>query len=204
MATRKTSKSEETAGKIVSLRGKSGLAPAGDSSPVVRPWPRGNRCACLFTFDLDAEVAWVFRGSNDPIALSMGRLRSRRSACRCSLTCSINLGIKSTFFVPGWVARNTAPPSRISCVAGTTSSITATCTSRREHSNRRTRRKSVSQRDRNADADNGRRPRAYRSPFWEFSAEHHRALEKHGFEYTGDLMDTLLPDYHVVDGRTTT
>jgi len=49
----------------------------------------------------------------------------------------------------------------------------------------------------------GRRPRAYRSPFWEFSASTIPLLERHGFEYTGDLMDTLLPDYHVVNGRTT-
>ena len=50
----------------------------------------------------------------------------------------------------------------------------------------------------------GRRPRAYRSPMWEFSPNTIPLLERHGFEYTGDLMNTLLPDYHVVDGRTTT
>ena len=49
-----------------------------------------------------------------------------------------------------------------------------------------------------------RRPRAYRSPFWEFSQTTTPLLERYGFEYTGDLMDTLLPDYHVVNERTTT
>ncbi|HET7909813.1 MAG TPA: polysaccharide deacetylase [Nitrospira sp.] len=49
----------------------------------------------------------------------------------------------------------------------------------------------------------GRRPRAYRSPFWEFSPNTIPLLERYGFEYTGDLMDTLLPSYHVVEGRTT-
>ena len=44
--------------------------------PIVAPWPKGKRCACLFTFDLDAEVAWIHRGSDDPIALSMGRYES--------------------------------------------------------------------------------------------------------------------------------
>ena len=30
-------------------------------SPVVNPWPKGYRSACLFTFDVDTEVSWVFR-----------------------------------------------------------------------------------------------------------------------------------------------
>jgi len=44
----------------------------------------------------------------------------------------------------------------------------------------------------------GRRPRAYRRHSGN-SARIHTLLEKHGFEYTGDLMDTLPADYHVVD-----
>lgn len=49
----------------------------------------------------------------------------------------------------------------------------------------------------------GRRPIAYRSPFWEFSPNTIPLLERHGFQYTGDLMDTLPPDCHLVNGRTT-
>ena len=46
-------------------------------SPVVNPWPKGYRSACLFTFDVDTEVSWVFRDIDDPIALSMGRYEPR-------------------------------------------------------------------------------------------------------------------------------
>ena len=46
-------------------------------SPAVNPWPKGYRSACLFTFDIDVDVSWVFRGIDDPIALSMGRYEPR-------------------------------------------------------------------------------------------------------------------------------
>jgi peptidoglycan/xylan/chitin deacetylase (PgdA/CDA1 family) len=203
MASRKTSKTKKPAGKIVSLRGKSGLGARGETDPVVRPWPRGIRCACLFTFDLDAEVAWVFRGSNDPIALSMGRFESKVGVPML-LNMLDQYEIKSTFFVPGWVAEKYGatiedilrrghdiehhgylhePPSTFTSAAQEEEALL----------------KGIETLTRIT----GRRPRAYRSPFWEFSANTIPLLEKHGFEYTGDLMDTLLPDYHVVDGRRT-
>ena len=76
--------------------------------PVVRPWPKGKRCACLFTFDLDADVVWVHRGSDDPIALSMGRYESKVGV-PLLLNLLDDYGIKSTFFVPGWVAEQYTP-----------------------------------------------------------------------------------------------
>src|ERR1700722_1484381 len=71
--------------------------------PIVAPWPKGKRCACLLTFALDAEVAWIHRGSDDPIALSMGRYESKVGV-PLLLNMLDDYGIKSTFFVPGWVA----------------------------------------------------------------------------------------------------
>src|SRR5437016_13420712 len=58
-------------------------------SPVGNPWPKGYRSACLFTFDVDTEVSWVFRDVDDPIALSMGRYEPRVGAgtsCRISIS----------------------------------------------------------------------------------------------------------------------
>lgn len=43
-------------------------------SPVVKPWPKGYRSACLFTFNVDCEVTWMFKQSTDPIAMSMGQI----------------------------------------------------------------------------------------------------------------------------------
>ena len=69
----------------------------------VKPGPKGYRSACLFTFDLDAEVTWVFRQVNDPIALSMGQFEPRVGV-PLLLNMLDEFAIKSTFFVPGWVA----------------------------------------------------------------------------------------------------
>jgi peptidoglycan-N-acetylglucosamine deacetylase len=179
-------------------------AAAAELRPVVTPWPKGKRCACLFTFDLDADVVWVHRGSDDPIGLSMGRFESKVGV-PLLLNMLDDFGIKSTFFVPGWVAERYTP--------------TIDDILRRGHDvehhgylHEPPRTFKTSEEEEEAlikgmetlERITGRRPRAYRSPFWEFSANTIPLLEKHGFEYTGDLMDTLLPDYHVVDGRTTT
>jgi peptidoglycan-N-acetylglucosamine deacetylase len=196
-------KIKKPAKKVVRLPKKSLSVAFPDGDPVVKPWPRGIRCVCLFTFDLDADVSWVFRGSNDPIALSMGRFESKVGVPML-LNMLDDYDIKSTFFVPGWVAEQYGatiedilrrghdiehhgylhePPSTFTSAAQEEEALLKGL----ETLTRIT----------------GRRPRAYRSPFWEFSTNTIPLLEKHGFEYTGDLMDTLLPDYHVVDGRTT-
>jgi peptidoglycan/xylan/chitin deacetylase (PgdA/CDA1 family) len=77
-------------------------------SPVVAPWPKGYRSACLFTFDVDTEVSWVFRQSNDPIALSMGQYEPKVGVPML-LNMLDEAEIKSTFFVPGWVAEKYTP-----------------------------------------------------------------------------------------------
>jgi peptidoglycan-N-acetylglucosamine deacetylase len=173
-------------------------------SPAVKPWPKGVRCACLFTFDLDAEVAWVFRGSTDPIALSMGRFEPK-----VGVPLLLNLleeyGIKSTFFVPGWVAEKYVPTIEDILRRGHDIEHHGylhepPSTFKSEAEEEEALLKGIETLVRLT----GRRPRAYRSPFWEFSPNTIPLLEKHGFEYTGDLMDTLLPDYHVINGRTTT
>jgi peptidoglycan-N-acetylglucosamine deacetylase len=189
-----------------SARSKAGLPkmpPIQELKPVVKPWPRGKRCACLFTFDLDADVTWVHRGVDDPIGLSMGRYESKVGV-PLLLNMLDEYGIKSTFFVPGWVAEKYTP---------TIEDILRRGHDIEHHGYLHEPPRTFKSRDEEEEAllkgietlvrITGRRPRAYRSPFWEFSANTIPLLDKHGFEYTGDLMDTLLPDYHVVDGRTT-
>ena len=173
-------------------------------SPVVKPWPKGYRSACLFTFDVDCEVTWVFKQSTDPIALSMGQIEPQ-VAMPMLLSMLDEFDIKSTFFVPGWVAEKYTP-------------MVDDILKRGHHVEHHGYMHEPPQTFRSKDEEEvalvkgietlerltGRRPRAYRSPMWEFSPNTIPLLERHGFEYTGDLMNTLLPDYHVVDGRTTT
>jgi peptidoglycan-N-acetylglucosamine deacetylase len=173
------------------------------AGPVVKPWPKGYRSACLFTFDVDAEVAWVFRQSNDLIALSMGRIEPR-VAVPLLLAMLDDFDIKSTFFVPGWVAEKHR--SMVEDILRHGHDVEhhgylhePPGTFKSEDEEEAALVKGIETLERLT----GRRPRAYRSPFWEYSPNTISLLERYGFEYTGDLMDTLLPDYHVVDGRTT-
>jgi peptidoglycan/xylan/chitin deacetylase (PgdA/CDA1 family) len=170
---------------------------------VVKPWPKGYRSACLFTFDVDTEVSWVFRDIDDPIALSMGRYEPR-----VGIPLLLNLldefDIKSTFFVPGWVAEHNT--SMLDDILKRGHDVEhhgylhePPRTFKSEDEEETALLKGIETLERLT----GRRPRAYRSPFWEFSANTIPLLDRHGFEYTGDLMDTLLPDYHVVNGRRT-
>jgi peptidoglycan-N-acetylglucosamine deacetylase len=172
-------------------------------SPVVSPWPQGYRSACLFTFDVDTDVSWVFRDIDDPIALSMGRYEPRVGV-PLLLNLLDEFDIKSTFFVPGWVAERNVPMLEQILKRGHDVEHHGYFhepprTFKSEEEEEAALVKGIEILERLT----GRRPRAYRSPFWEFSASTIPLLERHGFEYTGDLMDTLLPDYHVVNGRTT-
>jgi peptidoglycan/xylan/chitin deacetylase (PgdA/CDA1 family) len=172
-------------------------------SPVTRPWPKAYRSACLFTFDIDVDVSWVFRDIDDPIALSMGRYEPRVGV-PLLLNLLAEFDIKSTFFVPGWVAERQVPMLEEILKRGHDVEHHGYIhepprTFKSEEEEEAALVKGIETLKRLT----GRRPRAYRSPFWEFSANTIPLLERHGFEYTGDLMDTLLPDYHVVNGRTT-
>lgn len=206
MAKIKTAKAKTVARQSSSRAESKKTAPAEvlpGLSPVVKPWPKGKRAACLFTFDVDTEVSWVFKNSTDPIALSMGQYEPK-----VGMPMLLNLldqfAIKSTFFVPGWVAEKYTPMvddilKRGHDVEhhGYLHEPPSTFKSEAEEEEAMLRGIETLTRI------TGRRPRAYRSPFWEFSPNTIPLLERHGFEYTGDLMDTLLPNYHLVNGRTT-
>lgn len=172
-------------------------------SPIVNAWPKGYRSACLFTFDIDTEVPWVFRDVDDPIGLSMGRYEPR-----VGVPLLLNLldafDIKSTFFVPGWVAeRYTAMVEDILKGGHDVEHHGYLHEPPRSFKSEEEEESALVKGIETLERLTGRRPLAYRSPFWEFSANTIPLLERYGFEYTGDLMDTLLPDYHVINGRAT-
>ncbi len=172
-------------------------------SPVVNPWPKGYRSACLFTFDVDTEVSWVFREIDDPIALSMGRYEPRVGV-PLLLNLLDEFDIKSTFFVPGWVAeRNISMLDDILKRGHDVEHHGYLHEPPRTFKSEKEEEAALVKGIETLERLTGRRPRAYRSPFWEFSANTIPLLERYGFEYTGDLMDTLLPDYHQVNGQIT-
>jgi peptidoglycan-N-acetylglucosamine deacetylase len=74
-----------------------------DASAV---WPGGARCAVMLTFDVDAEAGWLSRDpsvKDRPGILSQGRYGVQVGVPRI-LDLLDQQGIRSTFFIPGWVA----------------------------------------------------------------------------------------------------
>ncbi|KNG93097.1 polysaccharide deacetylase family protein [Pseudaestuariivita atlantica] len=69
------------------------------------PWPNGARCACAITFDMDADslihVARPEDSSDRLYPISMGRYGPEVAIPRILATYR-RLGIKQSFFIPGW------------------------------------------------------------------------------------------------------
>ncbi len=69
------------------------------------PWPNGARCACAITFDMDADslihIARPKDGHDRLYPISMGRYGPTVAIPRILDTYE-RLGIKQSFFIPGW------------------------------------------------------------------------------------------------------
>ena len=73
------------------------------TNPV--PWPNGAKCACAITFDMDADslihIARPQDGHQRLYPITMGRYGPTVAIPRILETYK-NLGIKQSFFIPGW------------------------------------------------------------------------------------------------------
>jgi peptidoglycan/xylan/chitin deacetylase (PgdA/CDA1 family) len=169
--------------------------------PVVTPWPAGKRCAVLITFDVDVDSSWVRRGETDPVMLSMGHFEYEVGVPMI-LDLLDRFGIRTTFFVPGWVAERYTAMAR---------SIVERGHEIGHHGYLHEPGGSfASPEDEEAalkrgfaalERELGVRPTGYRAPSWQYSTETLSILERFGIRYTSDLMDTLVPKYHRIDGR---
>jgi peptidoglycan/xylan/chitin deacetylase (PgdA/CDA1 family) len=68
-------------------------------------WPDGVKAAVVLTYDFDAETLWLCRNpesANSPRVLSEGAYEPKVAVPRL-LEMMDRVGVKSTFFVPGWV-----------------------------------------------------------------------------------------------------
>ena len=77
-------------------------------------WPNGNKMAVMLTFDMDGETLWTSRNStswDSPAVLAHGAYGPREGAPRI-LDLLDKHGIKSTFFIPGWIIEKYEPICR--------------------------------------------------------------------------------------------
>ena len=83
------------------------------------PWPDGRAAALCVTFDFDGESPHLWRRRADP-PLNVAELEQRRYGPRRGIYHILDmldqLGIRATFFVPGWIAAHYRPA--VEAVAG--------------------------------------------------------------------------------------
>jgi peptidoglycan/xylan/chitin deacetylase (PgdA/CDA1 family) len=167
---------------------------------TVPGWPSGARAACAFTFDLDAETLWMARGVSEPVALSQGRFGPVEALPRI-LELLRGAEIRSTFFIPAWVAEHypdavraiVAGGHEIGCHGDVHERVSELDAEKEEAILTR----SIEVITKHA----GKVPAGYRAPAWQLSDRTLGLLTRHGFEYSSNMMDRLSPYLHeAVDG----
>ncbi len=164
------------------------------ATPAPR-WPHDARAACAFTFDLDAETLWIARGVSEPVALSQGRFGPVEALPRI-LDLLRTAGIRASFFIPAWVASHYPEAARavaadgheIGCHGDEHERVSDLPPAREE---------AILLRSLEVLTPlAGRRPTGYRAPAWQLSASTLTLLAKHGFDYSSNMMDRLVPYLH--------
>jgi peptidoglycan-N-acetylglucosamine deacetylase len=152
------------------------------------------RCAASFTFDFDAEEAWIAddpANADRPGVLSQGTYGAK-VAVPLILDLLRDHGILATFFVPGRVAER--HPDRVEAIVAAGHELG-------HHGYTHTPPTSLSRDEEEAELVKGLEVLrsfgadvvGYRSPAWDFSASTEALLETHGFEYSSNFMDDLRP-----------
>ena len=157
-------------------------------------WPEGKRCAVAFTFDFDAEEAIIADdpGNADrPGVLSQGTYGAK-VAVPLILELLAAKGITATFFVPGRVAER--HPHRVTEIVAAGHEIA-------HHGYTHTSPSDLTREEEDVELTMGLEVlrsfgadvKGYRSPAWDFSAHTEELLELHGFVYSSNFMDDLVP-----------
>jgi peptidoglycan-N-acetylglucosamine deacetylase len=152
------------------------------------------RCAASFTFDFDAEEAWI---ADDPAnADRPGVLSQGTYGAKVAVPLILDLlrehGVTATFFVPGRVAER--HPERVQQIVDAGHELA-------HHGYTHTSPTSLSPEEEEAELVKGLEilrsfgadVTGYRSPAWDFSSSTEALLERHGFAYSSNFMDDLRP-----------
>lgn len=168
------------------------------------PWPNGARLAACLTFDMDADslihVEYPGSGHERVSAISMLRYGPTVAIPRIVETYR-RLGIRQTFFVPAW------------CMEQYPEAVEAILEGGHEighhswiHENplEQTREDEAHWLDAGIDTHvrmTGRKPRGWRAPLYNFSANSLDLLIERGFAYDASLMGDDVP--YLIESRTT-
>ena len=166
-------------------------------------WPAGVKCAVVFTFDLDAETLWF---SRNPKNWDSVQNRSRgaygpNEAVPRILDMLARNGVKSTFFIPGWV---------IEQYEGIVRRISEEGHEIGYHGYLHECSTSITYDEENALMEKcegiiknitGKKPVGHRSPMGEILPHTFRLLRDRGYKYSANMMDWDSPYFHRLEGK---
>ncbi|MSO93573.1 MAG: polysaccharide deacetylase [Rhodospirillales bacterium] len=167
-------------------------------------WPNGARCCVLLTFDYDAETLWFARDPSNlrkPTILSQGTYAPKVGVPKV-IELFRDLGVKGTFFTPGWTVERHPKSVESLLKAG------------HEIGHHGYLHKWIDPDDYPAEVEEmdrglaahervlGIRPRGYRPPAATSSERTVELVADRGFLYCSIMMDDVNPYRHVLkDGR---
>ena len=163
-------------------------------------WPGGAQCAVMLTFDFDAETLWLSRDPSNwkkPGTLSQGVYGAKVGVPKV-LELLEEVGIRATFFVPGWTAEKHTGRVEAILAAGHEVGHHGYL---HEWPDPDDPEGEVTALDRGLEALEktvGVRPKGYRSPAGESSDNMIQLLADRGFLYDTSLMDDVVPYRHVL------
>lgn len=155
------------------------------------PWPNGARCAVVFTWDMDADSILHLAHPNDADTRlstnSMLRYGPEVGVPRIVELCK-SLGVKQTFFVPGWCAEQYPQAVELMVKGG---HEVATHGYLHEYPNEMTKEQERFWTGKATEAIakiSGQRPRGYRAPWYKYSKHTTDILVEEGYTWDTSLM----------------
>lgn len=170
---------------------------AGMAGQLGAGWPDGARYAASLTFDFDAEEVWIGEdpaNADRPGVLSQGTY-GPKVAIPLLLDLLARHEVKATFFVCGGDAGR--HPDRVREILAAGHEVGHHGYTHRSPSNlTATEEEAELVQGLEALRSLGAEVSGYRSPSWDFSPHTLALLNKHGFEYSSNLMDDIRPYRH--------
>lgn len=160
------------------------------------PWPNGARCAVTFTWDMDADSILHLAHPNDAdtrISTASMLRYGPLIAVERILGVLDELGVKHSFFVPGWCAEQYPEAVKMMIAEG---HEVAHHGYLHEYPNEMTRERERYWTKRGLDAlasITGKRPVGYRAPWYKFSKYSLEILIEEGFTWDCSLMGDDVP-----------
>lgn len=158
-------------------------------------WPDDSKVAVMLTFDFDAETLWISRDKNNihkPGTLSQG-IFGAKVGIPSILRLLREEQIRSTFFIPGWVAEKYQSLVKLIVEDGHEIGHHGYLHEWVDPRNQKEETEVFMKGLHSLEKITGKKPVGYRSPAWETSENTINLLVENNFLYSSNFMDDIKP-----------